>query len=74
MVGREPSKEEKYEIIKNYIKENGEDGKKIVYKALQILCEEDFEGVRLTLKSMKQDGILDFDGMIPGFASVIELK
>ena len=46
---------------------------KIGYKELQDLCAEEFEGVRLILKKMKEKGIVLFDGMIPGFSSEIEL-
>jgi len=46
---------------------------KIGYKELQELCAEEFEGVRLILKKMKEKGIVLFDGMIPGFSSEIEL-
>ena len=46
---------------------------KLGYKTLQELCAEEFEGVRLILKKMKEKGIVNFDGMIPGFASEIEL-
>ncbi len=46
---------------------------KISYKTLQDLCAEKFEGVRLILKKMKEKGIVNFDGMIPGFSSEIEL-
>jgi hypothetical protein len=46
---------------------------KIGYKELQNLCADEFEGVRLILKKMKEKGIVLFDGMIPGFSSEIEL-
>lgn len=64
----ELSSEEKfiYEIL---VERKG----KIGYKELQDLCAEEFEGVRLILKKMKEKGIVLFDGMIPGFSSEIEL-
>ncbi len=56
-------------FIYNIMVERG----KIGYKELQDLCAEEFEGVRLILKKMKEKGIVLFDGMIPGFSSEIEL-
>ena len=55
MVGKEPEHEEKVQIIKDLIKEHGEDGKSMGYKQLQNLCAELFEGVRLVLKRMKSE-------------------
>ncbi|MHA1110430.1 MAG: hypothetical protein ACTSRE_04970 [Promethearchaeota archaeon] len=46
---------------------------KMNYKAIQIACENEFEGVRLFLKSLKEKGYVFFDGVIPGFSSEIEL-
>ena len=43
------------------------------YKELQILCEDQFEGVRLILKKLKEKGIVDYEGMIPGFSTEIKL-
>lgn len=65
----ELSEEEKF--IKNVLKEN--DGK-LSYKELQELCANEFEGVRLILKKMKEKDIVDFDGMIPGFSAEIKLR
>lgn len=62
------SEEEKF--IYEKLKEN--DGK-IGYKALQELCAEKFEGVRLILKKMKEKGIVSYEGMIPGFSAEITL-
>ncbi len=50
-----------------------EKGGKLNYKELQILCEDEFEGVRLILKKLKEKGIVTYEGMIPGFSAVIEL-
>jgi transcription initiation factor IIE alpha subunit len=50
-----------------------EKGGKLNYKELQNLCEEKFEGVRLILKKLKEKGIVDYEGMIPGFSAKIEL-
>ena len=65
------SVEEKF--ILKAIKESGENGKSISYKKLQDICADEFEGVRLILKKLKGKNLVDFDGMIPGFSSVIKL-
>jgi hypothetical protein len=61
------------EFILKAIKEKGENGK-IGYKKLQEICANEFEGVRLFLKKLKEQGKIDFDGNIPSFGSVISLK
>jgi len=66
-----PEKEE--EFILKMIKEKGENGQ-IAYKKLQELCADEFEGVRLFLKTLKGKGKVDFEGMVPGFGSIIKLK
>lgn len=58
-------------FIFNMLKEKGGN---IGYKELQSICEDHFEGVRLILKKMKENGIVDFEGPIPGFSSVITLN
>ncbi len=60
--------EEKFIIEK--LKENES---KLNYKELQILCQDEFEGVRLILKKLKEKGIVEYQGMIPGFSAEIEL-
>ena len=50
-----------------------ETGNSINYKELQILCENEFEGVRLILKKLKEKGFVDYEGIIPGFSSEIKL-
>jgi hypothetical protein len=65
----ELSKEENY-IIKK-LKENGGI---LNYKDLQTLCQEEFEGVRLILKKLKEKNIVDYEGIIPGYSAEIELK
>ena len=57
-------------FIVNLLKENGN---KMNYKSIQQACENEFEGVRLILKSLKEKGYVFFDGVIPGFSSEIEL-
>ncbi|KKN05495.1 hypothetical protein LCGC14_1086770 [marine sediment metagenome] len=60
--------EEKFIIQK--LKEN--DGK-LNYKELQTMCQEEFEGVRLILKKLKEKTIIDYEGVIPGFSAEIQL-
>ncbi|NVM37804.1 MAG: hypothetical protein HWN81_19590 [Candidatus Lokiarchaeota archaeon] len=62
------TQEEKYIIEK--LKENKG---KLNYKQLQTLCQDEFEGVRLILKKLKEKGIVEYEGMIPGFSAEIEL-
>jgi len=62
------SKEEQFIIEK--LKEN--DGN-INYRKLQDLCAEEFEGVRLILKKLKEKGFVDYEGIIPGFSAQIVL-
>lgn len=61
----ELSEEEKF--IYDILREKGS----IKYTDLQRLCEEEFEGVRLILKKMKEKGFIDYEGNIPGFSSEI---
>ena len=64
----ELSVEEKF-IIEN-LKENGGELK---YKELQTLCQEEFEGVRLILKKLKEKQIVSYEGVIPGYSADIKL-
>ena len=64
----ELSHEEKFIVEKLKEKEG-----KMNYKELQALCEDQFEGVRLILKKLKEKGFVDYEGMIPGFSAEIEL-
>jgi len=63
------SEEEKFIIEK--LKENGGD---LNYKELQRLCQEEFEGVRLILKKLKEKQIVSYEGIIPGYSAEIKLK
>jgi len=65
----ELSVEEKFIIEK--LKENGGE---LNYKELQTLCQEEFEGVRLILKKLKEKQIVSYEGVIPGYSSEIKLK
>ena len=51
----------------------GENNQKMGYRELLTACEEKFEGLRLILKKMKEKGIVDYDGILPGFNSEINL-
>jgi len=65
----ELTKEEKF--ILDVVEQQPE--KKINYKALQSICENEFEGVRLVLKKLKEKGFVNYEGIIPGFSAEIEL-
>jgi len=55
------------------IKKLEENGGRLNYKELQTLCQEEFEGVRLILKKMKEKMIVEYDGIIPGYSAEIDL-
>ena len=44
------------------------------YKQLNDILSEKFEGVRLILKRLKTEGLIDFEGIMPSFDSVIRLR
>ena len=50
------------------------DDKKMNYKDLQAAVEDKFEGLRLVLKALKEKGVVNFDGPVPGFSSEITLS
>ena len=58
------------EFIIKKLKENGGN---LNYKELQTLCQEEFEGVRLILKKLKEKKIVNYEGVIPGYSAEIEL-
>ncbi len=43
------------------------------YKKLQDTCANEFEGVRLILKKLKEKKLVDYEGIIPGFSAQIKL-
>ena len=43
------------------------------YKTLNEILADKFEGIRLRLKTMKEKGIVDFEGIVPSFNSKIRL-
>ncbi len=63
------SVEEKFIIEK--LEENGGN---LNYTELQTLCQEEFEGVRLILKKLKEKQIVSYEGVIPGYSAEIKLK
>ncbi|MHA1776948.1 MAG: hypothetical protein DRO88_09495 [Promethearchaeia archaeon] len=65
---------EQERFIIEQIKNQGHEGISINYRKLQELCAEKFEGVRLILKKLKEKGLVDYDGMIPGYNDDIKLK
>jgi len=65
----ELSVEEKFIIEK--LKENSG---VLNYKELQTLCQEEFEGVRLILKKLKEKQLVSYEGVIPGYSSEIKLN
>ena len=62
--------EAEYEEIVNVLKEHGGE---LDYKTLNETLADKFEGVRLRLKTMKEKGIVDFEGIVPSFNSIIKL-
>jgi predicted transcriptional regulator len=48
-----------------------ENGGSVAYKDLQDTLANEFEGVRLILKKLKEKGLVDYEGMIPGFSAQI---
>ena len=59
------------QFIINKLQENNGN---LNYRNLQDLCAEEFEGVRLILKKLKEKGLVDYEGIIPGFSAQILLK
>jgi len=51
-----------------------DNGGKMNYKELNKICAEKFEGVRLILKKLKENGYVNYEGIIPGFDSLIEVS
>ena len=62
--------EAEYKEIMNVLEEHGGE---LDYKTLNEILANKFEGVRLRLKTMKEKGMVDFDGIIPSFNSKIQL-
>ena len=62
--------EEEYAEIINVITEHGGT---IDYKTLNESLGDKFEDVRLRLKTMKEKGLVNFEGVVPSFDSTISL-
>ncbi|NHJ46890.1 MAG: hypothetical protein FK733_03795 [Asgard group archaeon] len=58
---------------KEIVKVLEEHGGELDYKTLNEILANKFEGVRLRLKTMKEKGIVDFEGIVPSFNSKIQL-
>jgi len=56
------------------IKKLEKNGGKLNYKELQTLCQEEFEGVRLILKKLKEKQIVSYEGAISGYSAEIKLE
>ena len=65
---QEITKEER--MVALYLSENN---KTLEYRKLLELCEDKLDGLRLILKKMKEKGIIEYDGMMPGHTSEIKL-
>jgi hypothetical protein len=62
--------EAEYQEIMNVLKEHGGE---LDYKTLNEILADKFEGVRLRLKTMKEKGLVEFEGVVPSFSSKIQL-
>jgi hypothetical protein len=62
--------ESEYEEIIKVLQEH--EGK-LDYRTLNETLADKFEGIRLRLKTMKEKGIVDFEGVVPSFDSIIRL-
>nr|MDO8109254.1 hypothetical protein [Candidatus Sigynarchaeota archaeon] len=63
-----PSKEEEF-ILKTLADGKGEMG----FKELNEKCSSHFEGCRIILKKLKEQGLVMFDGVVPAFGAKIKL-
>ena len=63
--------EAEYAEIISVIKEHGGS---IDYKTLNERLGDKFEGVRLRLKTMKEKGLVHFEGVVPSFDSTISVE
>ena len=62
--------ETEYKEIMNVLEEHGGE---LDYKTLNEILANKFEGVRLRLKTMKEKGMVEFEGIVPSFNSKIKL-
>lgn len=59
-----------YEEILKVLQEHGG---KLDYKTLNEILADKFEGIRLRLKTMKEKGLVNFEGIVPSFNSTIRI-
>ncbi len=62
--------ESEYEEIVKVLQEHGGE---LDYKTLNETLADKFEGIRLRLKTMKEKGMVNFEGIVPSFNSIIRL-
>lgn len=62
--------ESEYDEILKVLQEHGGE---LDYKTLNETLADKFEGIRLRLKTMKEKGLVDFEGIVPSFSSIIRL-
>ncbi|MHA1994106.1 MAG: hypothetical protein ACW97Z_06170 [Candidatus Hodarchaeales archaeon] len=62
--------EAEYEEIKRVLQEHGGE---LDYRTLNEILADKFEGIRLRLKTMKEKGFVEFEGVVPSFDSKIRL-
>jgi hypothetical protein len=63
--------EAEYEEILEVLRANGGE---MDYKTLNETLADKFEGIRLRLKTMKEKGLVNFDGVVPSFDSKINIE
>ncbi len=62
--------EAEYEEMKRVLTEHGGE---LDYRTLNEILADKFEGIQLRLKTMKEKGFLEFEGVVPSFDSKIRL-
>ncbi|UCE13648.1 MAG: hypothetical protein JSV04_00385 [Candidatus Heimdallarchaeota archaeon] len=62
--------EAEYKEILRVLQEHGGE---LDYKTLNETLADKFEGIRLRLKTMKEKGLVEFEGVVPSFDSRIRL-
>ncbi len=63
--------EAEYEEILEVLRTNGGE---MDYKTLNETLANKFEGIRLRLKTMKEKGLVNFEGVVPSFDSIISIE
>ena len=62
--------EAEYKEILSVLRANGGE---MDYKTLNETLADKFEGIRLRLKTMKEKGLVTFEGVVPSFDSIIRI-